>query len=332
MQFNSANKKSVGEDLAIDFILYSCMEEEKKQRKLTQEGASFISWPNIKGLDHDELVDSLQEEYEEDLLEDMISWYAANFEELATAGPWDYGNISDVIPALVSLNNDIVRIVKAKSENGKFPDLSSEGASTSKQWVRIKKLVDQYFSRKAHIIRQYLEWSHTPESERAPLQPKALKAPQQVDPNGNTRRQHGNMGGGGGQHGFKKNSQDNYRENGRHRNKDRNSNNGGNHNRQRHNHNQENVGNGAGRRPGDPEREAQAIRECRDALTILRSDATQQAITLQPQNSFYRRVQHNHISENGFFSISVGEGKERSVQVHRTLPEGKVFSEDGAEA
>jgi predicted RNA-binding protein Jag len=40
-------------------------------------------------------------------------------------------------------------------------------------------------------------------------------------------------------------------------------------------------------------------------------------VILKPNNSFYRRLQHQRAVELGFDSFSVGEGPDRSVRIAR---------------
>jgi spoIIIJ-associated protein len=49
----------------------------------------------------------------------------------------------------------------------------------------------------------------------------------------------------------------------------------------------------------------------------LDQNAGEESVTLKPQNSFYRRLQHQKIVDSGFHSESTGEGKERTVVVYR---------------
>ena len=60
-----------------------------------------------------------------------------------------------------------------------------------------------------------------------------------------------------------------------------------------------------------------ALAEVDRAIETLRADTSLDEVTLKPQNSFYRRVQHQKIVDAGFFSNSVGEGPERAVKVGR---------------
>ena len=48
-------------------------------------------------------------------------------------------------------------------------------------------------------------------------------------------------------------------------------------------------------------------------MSKLKRDKKLTEVELAPMNSFYRRVQHKHIVDNGFDTHSVGEGADRKV-------------------
>ena len=60
-----------------------------------------------------------------------------------------------------------------------------------------------------------------------------------------------------------------------------------------------------------------ALAEVDDAIATMRANPDKPEITLKPQNSFYRRLQHQKIIDMGFDSNSVGEGPERAVRIGR---------------
>lgn len=57
--------------------------------------------------------------------------------------------------------------------------------------------------------------------------------------------------------------------------------------------------------------------EVNQAIEQLRSNADVGEVTLKPNNSFYRRIQHQAIVDAGFHSQSVGEGPDRAVKIAR---------------
>lgn len=65
------------------------------------------------------------------------------------------------------------------------------------------------------------------------------------------------------------------------------------------------------------ELEKAALDSVETATLSLKNDQNLQEITLAPQNSYYRRLQHQRAEDLGFASDSVGEGKERSVRISK---------------
>ena len=52
-------------------------------------------------------------------------------------------------------------------------------------------------------------------------------------------------------------------------------------------------------------------------MSKLKRDKKLTEVELPPMNSFYRRVQHKHIVDNGFDTQSIGEGADRKVVIKR---------------
>ena len=60
-----------------------------------------------------------------------------------------------------------------------------------------------------------------------------------------------------------------------------------------------------------------ALKSADIAMSKLKRDKKLNEIELDPMNSFYRRVQHKHIVDNGFDTYSVGDGADRKVVIKR---------------
>lgn len=67
----------------------------------------------------------------------------------------------------------------------------------------------------------------------------------------------------------------------------------------------------------DLEQEAATLALVDQALASLAANLSLKEIVLAPQNSYYRRLQHQKAVDAGFVSDSVGEGKERAVKISR---------------
>jgi hypothetical protein len=67
----------------------------------------------------------------------------------------------------------------------------------------------------------------------------------------------------------------------------------------------------------NPAQEAATLSLVDDALKLLQTDSSLNEVVLEPQNSYYRRLQHQRAVDAGFLSDSIGEGKERAVKISR---------------
>ena len=60
-----------------------------------------------------------------------------------------------------------------------------------------------------------------------------------------------------------------------------------------------------------------ALKNADIGMSKLKRDKKLNEVELAPMNSFYRRMQHKHIVDNGFDTLSVGEGADRKVIIKR---------------
>jgi hypothetical protein len=67
----------------------------------------------------------------------------------------------------------------------------------------------------------------------------------------------------------------------------------------------------------EEEKLERAMSDCKRAIDQLKSRPEEPCIVLRPKNSYYRRLQHNYIVEQGFYSESKGEGRDRAVVIYR---------------
>ena len=62
---------------------------------------------------------------------------------------------------------------------------------------------------------------------------------------------------------------------------------------------------------------SKALRNADFGIGKMKKDKKLEEFELSPINSFYRRIQHQHIIDNGFDSYSVGDGADRKVVIKR---------------
>lgn len=328
-------RNSRGQDVPVDTFLYACLEAEQTIKATSAKGQRPIQWPNLQDLSPKDLKDELDAQELRDILEDLLSWYAANYPDLATSAAWDYGVVSTVVQPLVCLSHDLNHVHEIKYGE-RLPEYVQDAEVNQKVWALIKSLIDRFFNSKSSYINRYIEWSFGKareldgdEASRPPVgrfSPGAQRHRQQREQrerrpeprpearreattkdidevNGNTDRpprpdQHRRKGGGRGDH----------RPQGQHDRQGRND--------RRPDH-RRNGGGPRRHQDTNPELEAAAIQECNEAFAFLQSNPQEEKVILKPQNSFYRRIQHQVIVSNDYDSESTGEGNERSVVVWR---------------
>ncbi len=67
----------------------------------------------------------------------------------------------------------------------------------------------------------------------------------------------------------------------------------------------------------NPAQEEMTLSFVDTAMKLLQSDKDLREVVLDPQNSYYRRLQHQRAVDAGFNSDSVGEGKDRAVKISK---------------
>ncbi len=307
--------QKTGQDVPIDYFLYACYEAEQTSKALEKKNQSkAIQWPTLQDFTGEDLAEEINSQKLEDLLADLMSWYAANFPDLATGEAWDFQKLPMVAPALVSMTADVVYVYEEKTSS-KLETFQPN--APTKDWALLTSLVERFFSRKQHLISKYLEWmfgenkNHREEiGSRPPVGRFAppLNRNKPSQPNSNSRKPNGSSSSAKGDNrprqrnnnrdknnGFTNGRRDSQKRGGRNDYKNKN----------RHN------------KKVDTELEAAAINDCNEAMAHLNSNPSEEQYVLKPRNSFYRRLQHQHVVSQGFLSESTGEGNERAVAVLR---------------
>jgi hypothetical protein len=179
--------------------------------------------------------------------------------------------------------------------------------------------MDKILTENATLFRSYLHWAFAKE-QAEPIAPGSRPPVGRFAPrpsNGNNSRQHGN-------------SFDSKQDKKSHRSSKKNHRSNDNNNRRNFNNKQNRFSNNnSNNNNNKPDfnseehqvRQEQALKECDVAIEKLNTNSDLDKILLDPQNSFFRRLQHERIKEKGFFSESSGDGKKRSVVVSRNNKE-----------
>ena len=322
--------------LSIDYFLYSCLEHENTRKHLPPRKEN--RWPGALKCEEDEAVPGeIADKPMEELFHQIMGWYSKEWPELATQSPLDLETLPGLLPPFLLLCRDLEIVIKAKYK-GEVPpwsvgNLSEEGRAF---WEHLENSIARQFQEHKSFFTRYLQWIHGADREiefepgsRPPVGRFApyFRRSTTSFPGGESRKRGPASGGGrrdgnrdrGGRGGDRDRNGNNRDRGGRGGDRDRN---GNNRDRGGRDRNGNNRGRGRGGPPKkDPAQERESLREVLQAVQSLNENQDIQEVPLAPANSYYRRLQHQQIKDEGLASISRGEGQERSVVVIR--PEAK---------
>lgn len=323
-------RRASGQDVPLDYFLYACLENERTIE--AKGGRRPIQWPNLTDLSEEDLAEEINSQKYSDLIEDLMSWYSANYPDLSSSTPWDFSLLSEVVPPLACMVHDLGEVHKKKFDEP-IPEVVDDHIPNHDTWNALQDTSDRLFGRKSKYILRYLEWIYAknqPEivepGSRPPVgrfspnyRPGGERGGPRGKPGGAGRGRGGDRGGRGNERGGRGGERPNNRGGERGRGGERNPRGGERGGRG----NERGRGGDRGRggkqqdRAADQQLKDLALKECTDAMDFLNSNPNEKEVTLKPQNSFYRRLQHKEIVANGFESKSAGEGHDRSVVVMR---------------
>ncbi len=317
------------EIVSIDYFLYTCFEHENTIRARPQN--ADVRWPLALACSKQEIPDEVRDNSLETLLDNVSRWYLERTPQLNIASSLSLENLADIVPVFMLLIKDIDAIVKAKT--GDYLP-SYETGTNDPVWLAVNSAFSKNFSNLEKMYLRFLHWSHASQPEQMDSEPGNRPPVGRFAPRrprlggGNDKRQGGNRAP---RHGGERNSNDrNGNTKPRERNgNDRNGNRGGDSSRSRSDSQRERTNKG-GRDRGksrefkkDAALERESLKEVLIAVQKLNSEPSLMEYRLAPTNSYYRRLQHKQIAEEGLFSISEGDGPDRAVVVVRHEPANK---------
>ena len=335
-----------GKEVPMDYFLYSCLETERTSQSVRGEDEVY-GWPVLAAYLSNPASDS---EFASmplaGLLTRMTAWYRDTYPALANIRVIDYESLLEIVEPLVDFNRDVSLLYKARTGED-LPDFEGS-VGNNKYWDDIISTVAEYFRNNGHLYVRYIQWSHAAvetenfhTGDRPPVGRFAPgfsrpapsggsrggregndRRPERGPPRGGSDR---NAGGGGGRDrgpGGPQNAGPRGPSNGNMRNPPRGDRPQGDRPpRGDRGPRQEGRGGGGGdrkhREDVDTKLHDEAMAEVDRAIESLRTDESMDEVLLKPQNSFYRRIQHQKIVDMGYHSFSVGEGPDRSVRVAR---------------
>ena len=315
-----------GQQVPVDFFLYSCLEQERLNKALGPNGGG-IRWPKLAALTDSEQPDSKQHGpgFSEGVKE-LMSWYSEQYPQLTDGRVLDHEHLAEVVAPFVAMCRDLADFYRLQT--GEELPLLTAAAEPTAAWQDIFSSLKQHFPKNQNFYQRFLEWSYATEltEEFIPgsRPPVGRYAPPPLPRAGGRDGKGGKFGsslGARGGHGGRPERQDPERR-GRNPKKDAKP--------EKETQGRRKAG-GDGRSHGHSRRpqggqvddarsthlREKAMAEVAQALATLKSDPGIHEITLLPTNSFYRRMQHQEVVDAGYVSNSTGEGQERAVTITR---------------
>lgn len=291
-----------GINVPLDYFIYTCFEEEQNLKAMS--GAlpqGFKRHPQILSLgsesDFAQQAAFLEKPFF-DIADHVCSWYTETYPIFLSKDPIDYHQHAKLLYPLVALLFDLQALYHKKEGQGKFPRyevLTAEHAETtdisdhqkdpysSNFWKQMEQLILKHMPTYASQVIAYMRWYYgcfrQKHYDLKSLPPigRYLSLLKKSAFSRKTSHQEQN---------FSKQNSKTFDQQ-------------------------------------DKEQmiDEAALKEAIDAaikaIETLKTDSAENSITLLPQNSYVRRRQHKEIVAAGFESLSVGEGKERAVQIRR---------------
>lgn len=315
-----------GQNVPVDYFLFTCLEHERTKRALNQDEAQANAgrWPIMVGATLESLPTELKAMELKGLLSRMSLWYAAQYPEMVEETPLDHIMLNNIVEPFMKFTLDLADLVLLKTGTA-LPSHNAETPDSKAVWDTIKTVLKEDFPGYWAYFDRFLRWAFADvepeEIEEGSRPPVGRNMPnfrgnRQPQGGGGGHQQRGGQGGGGHQqrHGQQRHGQ----QGGGHRDRDNRGNrdqrdNRNHHNKQRGGHG---GGHGSNGQQADAETEKLALAAVDEAIAKINAGAVEE-VFLKPMNSFYRRIQHQYAVDKGYGSCSVGEGNERGVKVSK---------------
>lgn len=279
--------------MSLDYFLYSCFEHENTSRSWPVN--TDTRWPTAVSCTND-VPQSIKDRSLAEILTELSQWYVEHSPQLVDSKPLDLESLPDVIPAFMQLTQDMDTVVKAKTGDY-LPTYESE-TSEGAVWSAVNDAIRQNFSNFEKMFLRYLHWSHASQPEEiidlASRPPVGRFAPNFRRGGSSSNDRRGGKGNSKRPHGGNNKRPPRGKSNDRPQNKRR---------------------SGGFQKKNDAKLERDSLKEVLSAIQKLNENPGMKEFKLPPANSYYRRLQHQQIKDEGLFSKSTGEGNSRAVVI-----------------
>ena len=269
-----------------------------KEEEATIVGTNFTfvkdkGYPKEENNDKEKSTENFAESVKK-----ICSWYKEHYPQLASPRTLDYQIHGAMLQSFILLKLDLDYLLKKI-----FNRVPLQTEQNKKTWETINQNLQEFFPTYSNFMIRYFEW-HYQETKKTSYDLKS------IPPIG---RFIGILKRHFGYQAFYDREKDQYNKTPRST--------SGRPYRSRSNHNTPyRKKESYSRRDEDyakRDEEKKALQEVQEALKKFEKNPSLKVITLPPQNSYIRRVQHKKIDDSGFVSNSVGEDSSRSIQIKR---------------
>ncbi|MCY4443564.1 MAG: hypothetical protein OXC44_02040 [Proteobacteria bacterium] len=312
-------EKKKGREVSLDRFLFACYDTSRQLKEVDHRYQERTFWPELTS-------DAIEDYSLEDAVEKMVSWYKSEYPVLSHKGNMDIGKMGLVAKNLAYLEKDFKTLVRLKSGEC-LEDHVLDHHDLAPPWTYLKHHLLDRFARTGEKIWAYFNWAYGISPPQEVVNISQIPPVSRFQHNQNFRNQHvqSQYIQEPSYRGGKQQRRGSYKRHGSSNKSSANKNevNGN----QNPNYKQNNAMGGGGHKKNgkkntksvqlDKKKEQQVIVHVDQAIASLKEDKKLKEIVLAPQNSFYRRIQHQHVVDCGFASSSTGDHKKRSVKVLR---------------
>ena len=300
MKASSKDPLQAPQAVSLDYFLFSCFEYENTVR--ANPTNDDLRWPTALACGSGEVPESVQSGALAPLLKELCAWHVEKTPQLKEESQIDLSNLADIVPAFMSFVWDAGLVVKAKTQEG-LPIYDAQDGT----WVEMDGVVKECFPAFSKMFLRYLHWSYAAEPEKlvdeaGSRPPVGRFAPSFRSSLSSSSRSRGPA--------------PSRERDGKPRSKDRGP-------RNNRDHRDRDARPPRGRQAGNKrnqELEKETLRAVLLAVQKINENSEVSEYPLPAANSFYRRLQHKQIADEGLFSKSDGEGADRHVVILREKP------------
>ncbi len=148
-------KKALGQEIPVDYFMYSCLEEERTFRSLGQEALHSERWSVFRQAE-ETIVEALKDRPLDELMAELFEWYKEQYPSFTEVKPLDLARLTWFTKYFIILRLDLEKLFALKA-----PEIADKEPNFS----LVKEKLVAHFPLYSHLMLGYLEWSIHTETE-----------------------------------------------------------------------------------------------------------------------------------------------------------------------